>query len=63
MTSPTRMLLPVVACAAVVGYWATPLARADDVPEVERLEHHESAPLSRDEQIAELKKLREGVDL
>jgi hypothetical protein len=33
------------------------------MPEVERLEHHESAPLSRDEQIAELKKLRERVDL
>jgi hypothetical protein len=33
------------------------------MPEVERLEHHVSAPLSRDEQLAELKKLREGVDL
>ena len=33
------------------------------MPEVERIEHHVSAPLSRDEQLAELKKLREGVDL
>lgn len=38
MTSPTRMLLPVVACAAVVGYWGTGSARADDVPEVPRID-------------------------
>lgn len=38
MTSPTRMLLLVVACAAVVGRWNMGWAQADDAPEVPRID-------------------------